>query len=78
MKIKTIKFSTTHIYIETDMGEKGNHPLAWFPRLKNATTDQLNRFTLSPFGIHWEELDEDLSFEGFFKLKTAAEQPRQW
>ena len=43
-------------------------PLSWFPRLQNATIEQRENYELSPFGIHWEELDEDLSFEGFFKF----------
>ncbi|HWV29876.1 MAG TPA: DUF2442 domain-containing protein [Dyadobacter sp.] len=29
------------------------------------------RFELSPFGIHWPELDDDLSFEGFFTYSKA-------
>ena len=41
-------------------------PLDWFPRLEQASVEQRNEFELSAFGIHWEELDEDLSFEGFF------------
>lgn len=41
-------------------------PLKGFPRLYNATPEQRERYTLSAMGIHWEELDEDLSFAGFF------------
>lgn len=39
-------------------------PLAWFPRLLNATVAERERFELSAFGIHWEHLDEDISVEG--------------
>lgn len=39
-------------------------PLEWYPRLANATLDQLQLFELWAFGIHWDELDEDLSIEG--------------
>ena len=39
-------------------------PLAWFPRLLNATPEERERFELSAFGIHWEHLDEDISGAG--------------
>jgi len=37
-----------------------------YPRLKCATKGQRENFELDHFGIHWAELDEDLSYEGFF------------
>lgn len=42
-------------------------PLAWYPRLANASVEQLQNYELWPFGIHWEELDEDLSIEGMLQ-----------
>jgi hypothetical protein len=36
-------------------------PLAWFPRLLNATPAERERVTLSRTGLHWEALDEDIS-----------------
>lgn len=41
-----------------------------FPRLQNATEGQKHNYTISPFGLHWKELDEDLSFDGFFNYKS--------
>jgi len=57
-------------------------PLDRFPRLEHASVEQRNEFELSAFGIHWEELDEDLSFEGFFKFQkkevdTSSQTKRQ-
>jgi hypothetical protein len=42
-------------------------PLAWYPRLVHATKDQRNHWLLAGagFGIHWPDLDEDLSVSGF-------------
>jgi hypothetical protein len=60
------------IYIQTDKGIVKNHPLEWFPKLLNATKEQREGFTLSPFGIHWDSLDEDLSFEGFFSFNKSV------
>ena len=39
-------------------------PLAWFPRLFHATPAQRADFFLSPSGIHWDEIDEDISVAG--------------
>ena len=54
------------INLEMDDGRVGRLPLAEFPRLKWATDEQRAGYTLSPFGIHWESIDEDLSYDGFF------------
>jgi hypothetical protein len=39
-------------------------PLVWYKPLLNATAEQRNRFHLSSSGIHWPDLDEDLSVAG--------------
>lgn len=64
--IKQIGFTNETIFIETLNGEIKSHPLAWFPALFNASEQERKNYTLSPFGIHWEALDTDLSFDGFF------------
>lgn len=42
-------------------------PLAWFPFLLNANKKQINNFQISPsgYGIHWPDLDEDVSVKVF-------------
>lgn len=42
-------------------------PLSWYPRLMNATPEQLLAYELSPAGVHWDELDEDLSVAGMLQ-----------
>ncbi|PRY33966.1 uncharacterized protein DUF2442 [Spirosoma oryzae] len=60
-------FDAEHIYVELNDGRIIGSPLAWFPRLQKATPAQRNRFDLvaGGYGIHWEELDEDLTAGGF-------------
>ena len=50
-------------------------PLAWFPRLLHATSAQRQRFELlgDGEGIHWPDVDEDLSVAGL--LRAVAEEP---
>jgi len=49
-------------------------PLEWYPRLMSATPEQLQNYELWAFGIHWEDLDEDLSIEGM--LQGIQPKPR--
>ncbi|MCA1241267.1 DUF2442 domain-containing protein [Stappia stellulata] len=46
-------------------------PLWWYPRLLQATPEQRRVIELSPFGVHWPEIDEDLSIEGMLKGRKA-------
>ncbi len=39
-------------------------PLAWFPRLLDATHAQREAVEISRLGLHWDELDEDISIDG--------------
>ena len=66
ISIKAIWFQDDRIFIRTTSGEERSMPLEWFPRLYKASQAEREQFELSPFGIHWPELDEDLSFEGFY------------
>jgi len=46
-------------------------PLEWFPRLREASAEQCARYRLigSGVGIHWPELDEDISIEGLLATR---------
>lgn len=71
MKISKVWFDETNLYIVLTSGHTIGNPLDWFARLKNATSEQRNRYEIGSLGdsIHWEELDEDLSLESFFDFK---------
>lgn len=60
------------VFIRTKDGKEASECFANYPALKNATKEQLENFRLSVFGIHWDDLDEDLCFEGFFSEKQTA------
>ena len=68
MNVLKIGFDQDSIFLKTKTKVEIAMPLCWFPRLQSATPRQREQYKLSPFGIHWEALDEDLSFEGFFKF----------
>lgn len=50
-------------------------PLAWYPRLINASKLELDNWRLvgKGLGIHWEDLDEDISIEGLLLGKPSGE-----
>ncbi|MBO5699755.1 MAG: DUF2442 domain-containing protein [Bacteroidaceae bacterium] len=71
MKAQKVWFENGHICIITAEGREGNLPVRLFPRLYKASEEQLQNFTLSHYGIHWPNLDEDLSYEGFFSEENS-------
>ncbi|MBA3352641.1 MAG: DUF2442 domain-containing protein [Blastocatellia bacterium] len=52
-------------------------PLAWYPRLLHATEQQRKNWKISGggYGIHWDDIDEDLSTEGLLRGAPAATPP---
>jgi len=52
-------------------------PLVWYPRLLNATEAQRKNWRIigGGYGIHWEDVDEDLSTEGLLRGSPAPRQP---
>jgi hypothetical protein len=50
-------------------------PLAWFPRLLESTPDERNNWRLigRGHGIHWEDIDEDISVEGLLAGRPSGE-----
>lgn len=59
-----VRFDDDSMWVNLDDGRVIAVPLAWFPRLMAATPDQRAQFELSPCGIHWDALDEDISISG--------------
>lgn len=60
-------FRDGQIIIVMKSGAEIRFPVAENPRLARGTPEQLSRIELSPFGIHWPDLDEDLSFQGLLR-----------
>jgi hypothetical protein len=48
-------------------------PLVWYPRLLNASVEQRNNWQIigGGYGLHWEDVDEDLSTEGLLRGAPA-------
>ena len=63
-KPKTAHHRDGKIYITMESGLELSFPVRGNPRLGGKPHEQLNRIEVSPFGLHWPELDEDLSLKG--------------
>ena len=66
---ESVKFDDDSMWVNLDDGRTIGVPLVWFPRLLNATKNDLKNYTISPNGLHWESLDEDISIEGLLAGK---------
>lgn len=64
-RVKNIDFTKDVISVDLMDGRIITVPLVWYPRLLNGTIDQITKWEIcgGRYGIHWEELDEDLSTE---------------
>jgi hypothetical protein len=59
-----VRFDADSMWVELEDGRILGVPLAWFPRLLRATPAARAAVELSPRGLHWPELDEDISVAG--------------
>ncbi len=60
----SVRFDDHSMWVELDDGRTLGVPLAWFPRLLHSAPAEREEVTLSPGGLHWETLDEDVSIAG--------------
>ena len=70
-EIADIWLTSSEIGIETLDGRKAVEYFSDYPRLHSASEKQRQNYKLSYFGIHWPEIDEDFSFDGFFSKVSA-------
>jgi hypothetical protein len=63
---KKLRFDADTMWVELTDGRQLGVPLSYFPRLLHATPAQREQYTISGggLGLHWEELDEDISVRG--------------
>jgi len=72
-KIKAVRIDEDTLTVDLVDGRTLSTPLAWYPRLLHATAEQRNNFVISGagFGIHWPDVDEDLSVQGMLAGAAA-------
>lgn len=72
---RDVRFDDSTMWVELTDDRTLGVPLSWFPRLLRATPEQRNDYELSPRGIHWDALDEDISVEGLIQGRGDMTHP---
>jgi hypothetical protein len=68
---RAVEFSATELVVTLADGRRIATPLDWYPRLKRASAAQRANYEIMPMGIHWPDIDEDLSVAGMLKGQRA-------
>jgi hypothetical protein len=71
LKPRAVEFTATELVITLMDGRRIATPLDWYPRLKSASAVQRAKYEIMPMGIHWPDIDEDLSVAGMLKGQRA-------
>ncbi len=73
-RVKDVRINGDTLSVDLMDGRTITVPLVWYPRLADATPAQLARWEIAGagYGIHWPDLDEDLSTEGLLRGTPAA------
>ena len=76
-RVLGVEFSDDALSVSLRDGRVITVPLAWYPRLMNATPAQRNNWKVAGggYGLHWPDLDEDLSTEGLLRGAPAPKVP---
>lgn len=67
LRAQAVEFTATELVVPVRDGRRIATPLSWYPRLLSTSAAQRANYEIMPMGIHWPDLDEDLSVTGMFK-----------
>lgn len=71
-KIEKIWLTDDAVWIRTASGKEACEKFNDYPRLRYATKEQREKYEADEYGLHWEDIDEDLSFEVFFDKQETT------
>jgi hypothetical protein len=76
-RVKNVHFTDDTLAVDLIDGRTIVVPLVWYPRLLDATSEQRRNWRLSGagYGIHWPDIDEDLSTAGLLRGAPSAPEP---
>ena len=72
LRARSVEFTTTELVVTLADGRRIATPLAWYPRLLRASAAERQNYEIMPMGIHWPDIDEDLSIAGMLKGRRGA------
>ena len=79
-KAEDVRVTNDSLIVNLSDGRTISVPLEWFPRLLQATLEERNNWRLvgRGHGIHWQEIDEDVSVEGLVAGRPSGESQRSF
>jgi hypothetical protein len=79
-RAEDVRITNDTLIVDLSDGRTISVPLEWFPRLLHATNEERNHWKLigRGHGIHWEDIDEDISVEGLLAGRPSGESQRSF
>ncbi len=79
-RIRDVTFTESDFSVVLDDGKTVTRPLSWFPRLARAssTARQNWELTCAGYGLHWPDVDEDISLEALLAGARAPVGSEEW
>jgi hypothetical protein len=71
LRARSVEFTATELVVTLSDGRRIATPIDWYPRLKSASNAERMNYEIMPMGIHWPDLDEDLSIAAMLKGRAA-------
>jgi len=78
-RVKRVRSNASTLTVDFEDGRTHQLPLIWYPRLFNATQAERNNWKMigPGVGVHWPDVDEDLSADGLLAGRPSIEYLRQ-
>lgn len=80
LQARSVSLTEDSLVVELADGRSVSAPLAWYPRLLEGSASERDnhRLIASGEGIHWPDLDEDISVEGILAGRASGESPQSF
>ncbi len=80
LKAAAVRVTDDALIMELADGRSLSAPLVWYPRLVHGSPEERNNYRLigEGEGVHWPDLDEDISVEGVLAGRASGESPRSF
>ncbi len=72
-QIAEVRFTDANLIVSLSDDREISTPLSWYPKLLKASEEERSQIEISPLGLHWPALDEDLSLEGMLAGQPHSE-----
>lgn len=77
VRATAVHFDDDSFWVDLEDGRVLGVPLVWFPRLLRGSPEARAKVSISPSGLHWDELDEDISIAGLLAGRGDRTRARQ-